>query len=1361
MTQHWKGDEAIGVGEVLLLEASAGTGKTFQIAQLVLRLVAEVGVTIERILTITFTTAATAELRDRIRRRLEHALVALEDAPDAPADPFLKRLSAEGRRAALPRLQNALASFDLAPISTIHGFSQRMLDLFAFESGQESGLTLLPSVTALLDELVVDELARVYATTSEAGLAVLESVGFTRECLHALARAMTGAVEPALTVSCPTAPRPLTVLLDEWQRDVAEFRLYWHSEAARLCLDAVRRDAALPAASTKGSGPKRRFGGTALNADKLSSAIDAWLGVSAAQGGGTTPPSKVEALECARTSALSRWNQPTPVSEFEGYPLFARFDALCERLDGLIAEIHAVAITGFASTIRARVEARLARGGLLTYDGMLSRLAERIEAQGPDGALATEIRGRYDVALVDEFQDTDAAQWTVLRAVFGARRHGRRLLLIGDPKQAIYRFRGADIFVYLEAAATATARHTMGTNWRSDGDYVRAMNHLWREGSQVFELDASAGGLAVDYVSVDAAAAPCRIRGLAPEPGEHAPRERRALEVRWMDRATLGEDSPDGGPIGRRITSGDDGLGLAARLCADEVAVLLAGSVQLDLGTPEAPAWTPLEPGHIAVLVRTHKQGLAVKQALARLGIPVVTAATGRIFESRVLGWVRAWLDAVAGAGRDGPARALAVTPLVGWTAQQLAAALDGEGLLPGGDDAAADAPSAPSAWTLVTSRIAAWAERWERHGFIRVFESALDECEALPRLLASPGGERLATDLRHLCELLHAEERRTRVGPGGLATWLAAQAAVDTGDETLALRLESDAHAVQIVTNHASKGLEYPIVLVPFAWAPGGRRDEGAPFLFHAPGATGTSLELRLTQDPGRALTRALHDAEEQQEELRLLYVALTRARHHAVVWYGPIGQAGGKTGASALGRLLLRGDATGLAAADACPEFIGIKGNALLAQDAVATECFDRLDALAARSEGTIGWTLASLATGATPWNPSAASGAPPTIEARLWPASRSLFSEWQIASFTSLARRAPHLFLDAGSEEPRRDADASLDAVRDALEPERPGADTPLVSAWPVVEPESARALADDTPLPLGGLIGGADTGTWIHSVFEHLDFKTGCARDGRSLEALVTSSRTRAGLPTDDEQCALVTAAVPAILATPLGGTSGAPVLSTDFCLSHLGTADRLDELRFDLRLGAGRGVTVQANALRQALSKRTDDGWGGAPWLSALLGPERSPLAGLAGILTGSIDLVFRTPLELGGRYVVVDYKTNRIRSEDGRTASSRRRDYAGDGLAGEMARHAYHLQGLLYTVALHRFLAGRLGGSYDYDRHMGGLLYLFLRGMEGAETPRTPEGHASAGRAHGVYADRWPKDVVLAVDAALYGEVLP
>ena len=493
MTSHWRGDEAISMGQVLLLEASAGTGKTFQIAQLVLRLVAEVGIPIERILTITFTSAATAELRDRIRRRLEVARLALEEAPDAPSDPFLAGLTPDGRRAALPRLQNALSAFDLAPISTIHGFSQRMLELFAFESGQESGLTLMPSVTALLDELVLDELARVYASSTEASLAILESVGFTRERLLALAYAMTGPVEPALSVSPRAHTRPLSDLLDQWQREVAEFRRFWRSAEAIACLDAVRRDAALPPASAKGSGPKRRFSGPALDADKLVRAMEAWLGPDSVPGGGATSPSGAEDLERARTSALSRWNQSTPVSEFEGYAFYARFDALCEKLDGLLQEIHAVAITGFASTIRARTDARLARGGLLTYDAMLSRLAERIAVQGPNGTLATEIRRRYDVALVDEFQDTDAAQWTVLRAVFGSPGHGRRLLLIGDPKQAIYRFRGADIFVYLEAAATATARHTMGRNWRSDGNYVAAMNHLWLEGSDVFELNGGGG----------------------------------------------------------------------------------------------------------------------------------------------------------------------------------------------------------------------------------------------------------------------------------------------------------------------------------------------------------------------------------------------------------------------------------------------------------------------------------------------------------------------------------------------------------------------------------------------------------------------------------------------------------------------------------------------------------------------------------------------------------------------------------------------------------------------------------------------------------------------------------------------------
>ncbi len=290
-------------------------------------------------------------------------------------------------------------------------------------------------------------------------------------------------------------------------------------------------------------------------------------------------------------------------------------------------------------------------------------------------------------------------------------------------------------------------------------------------------------------------------------------------------------------------------------------------------------------------------------------------------------------------------------------------------------------------------------------------------------------------------------------------------------------------------------------------------------------------------------------------------------------------------------------------------------------------------------------------------------------------------------------------------------------------------------------------------------MAALRGGTAPGTWVHAVLEHLDFQTGAARDGRPLAELVAEEGEREGIR-DPEQHAILVEHLPRVLATPLDGAG----LPAGFALADLPAADRLDELRFDLRLGAGLHHRYRHPSLDRrldpaaaaaALRAHGDPDWPGRAWLEALLAREdagASVLPRVAGFLTGAIDLVLR----VGDRYWIADYKTNRL-GPAGRRQDGTLGHYTRPWLAHAMAHHGYHLQALVYTVALHRFLRARLGEDYDYDRCFGGHLYLFLRGMVGPETP------AVDGARVGVWADRWPRAVVEGLDAALDGakEVRP
>jgi exodeoxyribonuclease V beta subunit len=1338
---NWSGTEALPPGQTILLEASAGTGKTWQIEGLVTRLVAEYGVTIDRILVITFTNAATAELRDRIRKRLVAARDALAPTAAVSDDPIIAQLQADtstrGERRTL--LAAAVSTFDLAAISTIHGFSQRTLDQLAFESGQEPGLELLADSSTVSGQLVDDALANVYAEATGEELVVLADMGWTRGALAQLTGTMTKAVEPVLEpAAAPGQATPIEPLdvARQWLRQKEELRAWLDSPACLSSVAAVSGELDLKKAKRLS---KMRRDVVGKNLDS----VKEWLDGPALRPNpnGKTPLNT--ALRNLQLPALeAAWTEDsTSMRAFGGFPLFEAVSALMDVQN----ELWPQALLGFAAGVRARMDAELTRGGHLTYSTMLSRLAERIASQGTNGPLAQAIRGRYDVALVDEFQDTDGAQWPVIRTVFA--HPERRLLIIGDPKQAIYAFRGADVHVYLDAAKRADTRATMGRNWRSDGDYIHGMNHLWSAGSGGFGLDE------VDYVEVDFPSknGASRIRNL-PAQGQ---RPRRAFELRWTDGTTLGADE-------RPVGSKSDGEDATAHLAALEAARLLEGGCEIVDEQSETLAWRALRPGDIAVLVRTNGQAERTRQHLERLGIPSVSAGRGSVMSSPVVDWLSAWLDAVSEPGRDRPARALATTPLFRWTARDLATAVAAA-------DAGSKAPlsqeqtDAAKRWDYWLRSVQSWARLWPSRGFARVFETALDDFDVLEGLLGAEQGERYATDLRHLIELCHSQERRTRVGPAGLASWL--RATRDSGgggaDDANALRLESDARAVQLITIHKSKGLEYPVVLLPFCWAEFQSKDSGGALEWHAPTPAGSELRLNLEPLGTENRTHAAECAaeESQQEQSRLLYVALTRARHHCVAWLGPFGSAGRKQGSYALGRMSLRKrDESGVPKTNGdCPAFEAAsrsKSPAVLAaldatQSAVWTDIERRFEHLAETSNGTIGWAIEPKI------QPRDAVvldvGPAQTIRARTWAAKRTLEGNWRVSSYSAMV--AGRTF---DASEPQR-----LGEVGARTQPmigDEAGAQVELG------EPTQTAAL--DTPIASVTLRGGTEVGTWAHAVLETLDFQRCDASDGRTLPTLIAELGDRHGVRVAEDHAQLA-AMLPKVLSTPLDG--GRSDLPKGFSLGALPRADRLDELAFDLSIGKGadrrgeverEGGQLNAAAARLALASRLGESdWGGEAWLRALL--DRSAEEGTAvlpqmtGILTGFVDLTFRVEGHGNAdnadhRYFVADYKTNWI------APSHQRRDartvhYTKPWLAWEMAHHGYHLQALLYTVALHRMLRQRLV-DYSYDRHIGGYLYLFLRGMSGEETPRVE------GLAPGVYFDRWPSSVVLGLDAALAGE---
>ncbi len=872
----------------------------------------------------------------------------------------------------------------------------------------------------------------------------------------------------------------------------------------------------------------------------------------------------------------------------------------------------------FVQQIRASFEAHKASRRVQTYQDLLRGLALRLSEHGDPtsrAALATAIGALFDAALIDEFQDTDALQWTLFSTCFGTGAH--HLYLIGDPKQAIYGFRGANIHVYAAAARSAgDRRFTLGTNWRSEPALLAALDHLMNH-PRFFGPSAPFGFIPVSAAKPD-----------VPLPSGEP------LEIRWIDPGLVGSSGDK--PLGK----GEVQATLPLRVAADVARVLAGG-------------W---HPGQIAVLVRTGPQAQAIQDALTAARIPAVRSGATSVLASDEALAVQQWLAALAASGGGGTSRLAASNILFGWTAEQLLA-LDAK------DEVAI------AAWNEWLTRLAAWRARFLAEGFTPAFGAALEDGEVLVRLLGAPDGERRVTNLNHVAEILDAIERQERFGLGTLLGWLQQR----RGDEELEsdeieLRLDRDADAVQILTMHRAKGLEFEVTFVPYLWDGLLLRptDRHALLVPDPADPTRRILDVHPATGPGaRTPNRTLAEREAQEEAIRLAYVALTRAKSRCILYTGYIRELG----TSALAAFLHgRGEdrlASGLARVEG--------GSAGLLSD---------LHALAAPGSG-ISLTVALPESACPVEIPPSEPAELATLEFARGP----LDATWRRHSYTSMVRSAG----PAGPElvEARREG---FDDDAHAATPDDPG------------EPIGVE-------VPLAPFPSGAEAGTLLHAILEHLDFQAQNDLEG-VVVPLLSAHGFDAGQWTE-VLCRGLRDVLGTALGGPLGGTR----------LADLTRGERLDETRFDLPLRGTVAGGALAAALRNAALPRS--------WLASL---ARLDTLRLAGFLTGSIDLVFR----VDRRWYVADYKSNRLVAD----GACRPEAFHPEALGLEMEKHDYFLQYHLYVVALHRYLGWRLGEHYDYERDFGGVYYLFLRGMTGSPGA-------------GCFFDRPSKAAIDALDRAL------
>jgi exodeoxyribonuclease V beta subunit len=883
-----------------------------------------------------------------------------------------------------------------------------------------------------------------------------------------------------------------------------------------------------------------------------------------------------------------------------------------------------------ALKVREELEFRKRRAAVMTYDDLLTRLDDTLAGDG-GAAAAARLRARYRVVLVDEFQDTDPVQWDIMRRAFGE--GDGTLVLIGDPKQAIYAFRGADVYAYLEAAEAADARATLEINWRSDQGLIDAYDAMFG--------GAKLGHEGIVYRRVEAAAAN-RAPRLSGAPSD-AP-----LRVRVVNRGDAGLTRQG---YARAAGAREH---IAKDLAADLVGLLSSGAeVERRSGTGETLGRERVQPGHVAVLVRTHRNAALVRDALDAAGVPAVINGAGSVFGTPP---AREWLSLLEAIERPtsaARARAAALTPFLGWSAEEVACADDDE-------------------WEQVHRRLHHWAHVLRVRGVASLTET-ITLVEGLPaRVLTAADGERRLTDLRHVGQLLHAAATTEQMGIAALTSWLRRRIATaedETSDEERSRRLESDAEAVQVLTIHRSKGLEFPVVYFPYLWEPGYVPRDDVPVTYHDPDHHDRRTIDVALEGPAYRDHKRRHLMEQRGEDLRLAYVALTRAQHQAVVWWA----GSWESRHSALGRLLFARDAEGN---------VGWEGRGTPIDDAATA----RFEALAAEAPGCIAVERSTL-------GPPVRWERPPAGPDPLTAGSfdRDLDLRWRRTSYSDIT---------AGAHEARVASEPEEEVLEDELEPAAPP--VPPIDGAPTRDEAALRAV----PSALSEMPTGVRVGTFVHRVLEATDFAA--ADLDAELAARVAEVRARRQVEIGDP--AAVVAGLRGAIETPLGPLLGG------VRLRDVARADRLDELDFELPLVGGDEPAgwLALDAIGAVLREHAGKGDPLAGYAERLGDPELR--RSVRGYLAGSIDLVVRLPRN---RFAVVDYKTNWLGAPEEELSAWHHRPSA---LVAEMERAHYGLQALLYTAALHRYLRWRLPG-YDPERNLAGVLYLFLRGMSGAGTP--------------------------------------
>ena len=806
-----------------LIEASAGTGKSWTVTFLYLRLILEQGLTVDQILVVTFTDAATKELRNAVRTRLSEALDVFElsEAQRAEAtisDEYQNLLDKNlNQEEVINRLRRAKLSIDEAAIFTIHSFCQRSLSDNAFEASLPFESELLLDDNEIMQNLSDDFWRRRFAKAPRSLVFKLQQKKITPDSLLKDVRNAVG--KPYLELCEPESEE---LKAEKWQSLEDSFQQalsIWKNNSDEIKALLTNPDYE-----------------KAYYVDLIRACDENFAELSKMQISECLPSK----LDCKKMSWLGIRAKVKKTAKLEAidHPFFQQWQVFLDlwtELDSCSDDfINRIRIE-LLQTLQTELPKEKQRRGVLSFDDLLMQLESALQNQPQ---LAEDLRGKYPAAMIDEFQDTDPIQYNIFSSIY-PKNSNSTVFFVGDPKQAIYSFRGGDIHTYLKAKNDASQHYTLDTNWRSHPDLIASFNILYGSSDNPFMDDdiANEGSNGIRYQQVKAGAL---IKGNLASPDSRSP-------LRFW-KYVQQEEKPKIDDIRKDI----------ANAVAGDIAALLNDS----LAGNASIAGDTIMGGDIAILIRSHSQGDLIKKALNKKGIASVQSSKDSIYETHEATEILRLLTAIVEPQREDEVRRALVTELLGYQA---------ENLLSFDEDS--------NAWEEVLLKMQSWHYQWKNQGFLPMMRSLMKSEEVHQRLLAFDDGERRLTNVLHLAELIHHQSKQLSLSMEEVLRWLNQQQENLNSNER-ELRLESDDNLVKIVTLHKSKGLEYPIVYLPFVGLTDKPMPLGAAFSFNENNQA--YLEIG---SPELEAHKLIKRKEERTEDTRLLYVGLTRAKYQCTV--------------------------------------------------------------------------------------------------------------------------------------------------------------------------------------------------------------------------------------------------------------------------------------------------------------------------------------------------------------------------------------------------------------------------------------------------------------------------------------------